>query len=203
MIKPTAVGTKDRAFEGNEEFFERFNAIRSLKTSRYSGITMNASYLLAMIRDILAERLKSGSEPDLPETDLEILTATPTEQEELRKSRIGQGRYRKALLKLRKRCHVTGIADHRFLRASHIRPWKDSNNAQRLDPHNGLLLIPNLDALFNDGFISFRDDGRIMISRRLPRQIRSTFGLDPDFKGPDLGKKTKWYLSYHRRTVFV
>lgn len=138
----------------------------------------------------------------IPTDELEVMAAPETEREALRKSRVGQGKYRDDLLKLRSTCYVTGLNDARFLRASHILPWKDSDNAQRLDGHNGLLLSPHYDALFNDGFISFQDDGHIMVSRRLPPAVIEAFRLPLNFVGADLGQRTKEYLAMHRQKVF-
>src|SRR5690606_4207277 len=109
--------------------------------------------------------------PELPIEDKEIAAATKTEQVELRKSRLGQGRFRQQLIRLRRRCYVSALSEQAVLRASHIKSWKDSNNLERLDPHNGLLLTPNYDTLFDAGFISFSDDGRILVSDELPAQV--------------------------------
>ena len=49
--------------------------------------------------------------------------------------------------------------------ASHIVPWRSSNDKERLDKDNGILLSPLYDALFDKHLISFQDDGKIMISK--------------------------------------
>jgi predicted restriction endonuclease len=51
--------------------------------------------------------------------------------------------------------------------ASHIKPWAKSNNEERLDPYNGLLLLANIDKAFDLGYISFDDRGLILISEQL------------------------------------
>ena len=51
------------------------------------------------------------------------------------------------------KCAVTGLAIPELLKASHIKPWKDSTDEERLDIFNGLLLAPHLDAAFDRGFI--------------------------------------------------
>lgn len=61
-------------------------------------------------------------------------------------------------------CAVTGLAVPELLMASHAKPWEIASNAERLDGDNGLPLIPNLDKLIDKGFISFADDGTVMIS---------------------------------------
>lgn len=93
-----------------------------------------------------------------------------TERRGLVTTRVGQGEYRKKLLaKWNYRCPVTGYVDKRkagqnILIASHIIPWADSNDSQRLDPDNGILLSPCADALFDRHLISFNEKGRIILS---------------------------------------
>lgn len=179
-----------------------FNQTGSFKLADYPH-TLNASYVLGLFWQIAAQ--KKGFQnppPNLPVEEMEVIVADKTEQTELRKSRLGQGRYRNQLLKLRKCCYVTGFADASFLRASHIKPWKDSNNIERLDHFNGLLLTPNYDALFDGGYISFEDDGRILVSKKLSSRTIAVFGVDVNFKGVDLGQHTKVYLAYHRKEKF-
>src|SRR5262249_8686130 len=56
-----------------------------------------------------------------------------TEKEQLVKARRGQGRFREDVQKVETACRITGIADPQFLVASHIKPWRVSSNAGRLD----------------------------------------------------------------------
>ena len=61
------------------------------------------------------------------------------------------------------------VSDPKFLIASHIKPWACSESGEKLDIDNGLLLCPNHDALFDSGYISFDENGVIMISEHLKR----------------------------------
>jgi predicted restriction endonuclease len=65
------------------------------------------------------------------------------------------------------RCPITGITDPALLRASHIVPWAECGDAQRLDVHNGLLLSALWDAAFDVGLISFANDGTVLASPAL------------------------------------
>lgn len=97
-------------------------------------------------------------------------------------ARLGQGKYRRELLSLwGNRCAVTGITVSQVLRASHAKPWRDSDDKERLDPNNGLPLVANLDALFDAGLIGFDADGQMHVSNELndrgiltgiPRKLR-------------------------------
>ena len=82
---------------------------------------------------------------------------TETEKQQLVKARIGQGLFRKQLLSYWSKCCLTGCGIQGVLRASHIKPWRDCSNSERLDVYNGLLLSPNMDTLFDKGLISFED----------------------------------------------
>jgi predicted restriction endonuclease len=132
------------------------------------------------------------------EAEKKLKPIPETEREELIKSRLGQGRFRRDLLKVRDRCYVTGLASVGFLRASHIKPWSESTNAERLDPHNGLLLSPNIDMLFDRALISFENDGRILIAADIPRNVVGAFGLEQSFRGEPFHANATKYLSFHR-----
>lgn len=121
-----------------------------------------------------------------------------TERDAVRKSRIGQGRFRNELIQYWEGCAVTGITVRSVLRASHIKPWRDSDNQERLDRYNGLLLAPNLDALFDAGLISFTDAGRIVLSSKLSNNERSLLGVD-DNLALRMVEEPHWkYLHFHR-----
>ena len=106
----------------------------------------------------------AGGFDDLVAAGIGSSPAASTERASLIRSRRGQGAFREHLIRLwRGRCCVTGVSTRELLRASHIKPWRDSNNAERLDPFNGLLLAVNYDAAFDAGLISFRDDGQVMV----------------------------------------
>jgi len=122
-----------------------------------------------------------------------------TEQENLVKCRIGQGSFREKLVEYWNGCSVTQFKQIEILVASHIKPWKDSNDKERLDYFNGLLLIPNLDKVFDKGYISFNDNGSILISKELTNYeilgIKKTMRIN-------LENKHIKYLKFHRNNIF-
>src|SRR5262249_31392564 len=91
-------------------------------------------------------------------------TIRETEREAIIRARTGQGIFRDRVSKIESRCRVTGVDNPVHLIASHCKPWRDSSNEERLNGENGLLLTPSIDHLFDRGFISFEDNGRLMIS---------------------------------------
>jgi len=72
---------------------------------------------------------------------------------------------------------VTDCDSEGVLRASHALPWKESTDHQRLDPNNGLPLIATLDALFDEGWIGFDDDGNMLCSPVVEDRHRALFGV--------------------------
>jgi putative restriction endonuclease len=125
-----------------------------------------------------------------------------TERTAVTQSRIGQGLFRERVIRLWHTCAVTGLADPMFLRASHIKPWRDSTNAERLDPRNGLLLHPSLDLLFDKGFISFADSGSIMIASGISPMNLSLLGVRAGMALRKIPDGIRPYLSLHRKGVF-
>lgn len=92
---------------------------------------------------------------DLEEIDED---ADPTEREEMRKARIGQGKFRRNAVATwggTERCAVTGIAIPALLNASHIIPWRE-DVGQRMSGCNGILLAAHLDRLFDRCLIGFQ-----------------------------------------------
>lgn len=99
------------------------------------------------------------------ESELDRDTAIPTtEREALILARRGQGLFKERVMQIERRCRITGVDNPIHLRASHCKPWRDSDNAERLNGENGLLLTPTIDHLFDRGFISFQGDGALIVS---------------------------------------
>lgn len=134
-----------------------------------------------------------------------IIDLSETVSMQLAEARTKQSLFRRRLLNVEKACRLTGVADLRFLRASHIKPWaKCTSGDERVDGANGLLLTPHADLLFDRGWITFEDDGTLLRSSHIPTEVIERIGLDltngrccGDFA---LGQRT--YLAYHRNAVF-
>lgn len=129
---------------------------------------------------------------------VEDLTLTATQKEQLIQARIGQGAFRDALLDhWHGLCCVTDCAIRPVLRASHIKPWRVSSNIERLDRFNGLLLVANVDALFDRFLISFSDTGDMLIGPDIDRDDLIALGCDPDRRiAVSTGHSP--YLEWHR-----
>jgi hypothetical protein len=122
-----------------------------------------------------------------------------TEKETLILSRRGQGKYRENLIKIWGKCSISGYPDYRLLVASHIKPWNKSNNTERIDPFNGLLLLPTYDKLFDLGLISFSEGGEILISNQLKNF--NLLSLRNDIRITVSTNHFK-YLDFHNNFIF-
>ena len=127
-----------------------------------------------------------------------------TEKEMLIKARKGQGVFREKMLNKYHKCIITGITDSRLLIASHIKPWRASDNIERLSSENGILLSPLYDKLFDIGLISFNDEMQIRISSELNRNDIDI--IDFDLKKKFIINPSDELISnmkYHRSKIFV
>ena len=148
--------------------------------------------------------VRPGSDPltDIAAAEPALASLPATERQTLIAARLGQGRFRIGLMRAWEgRCAVTGVEMPALLRASHIKPWCETDNRERLDPDNGLLLVATLDAAFDAKLISFDDDGQMLFSvllgnphwvLRAPRGARLTRQPSP---------RQQQYLAEHRRAA--
>ena len=113
--------------------------------------------------------------------------------------------YCKRLEQTMERCPITGISDLSLLRHSHIKPWSVSTDEEKLDGYNGLLLEYGYDMLFDRGWITFENDGTLLVSPRIPKELLSIYWLLRHGKTYNIynssGKRSK-YLEYHRQNIF-
>jgi hypothetical protein len=132
-------------------------------------------------------------------------TLGETEKEALVLARRGQGLFRQRVQGIESRCRVTGVERREHLRASHIKPWRDSTNQERLTGENGLLLTPSIDHLFDRGFISFDEGGRLLVSPVAHSESLRRMGVPTD-RSVDVGRFTAiqaGFLEHHRDEVFL
>ena len=127
-----------------------------------------------------------------------------TERKGLVTSRVGQGAYRKRIIhRWGYKCAVTGFDKLNILIASHILPWASSNNNQRLDINNGILLSPTYDALFDRNLISFENTGRIILSHVIDEEAFRKIGVTGDERIHKFSAYNLEYLELHRKEFFA
>jgi putative restriction endonuclease len=143
------------------------------------------------------EHLRSSIEKDaaIPETTRDQLVL----------ARRGQGRFRQEVSRIETHCRVTGVNRPEHLIASHCKPWRDSDNAERLDGENGLLLTPSIDHLFDRGFISFENTGELLVSRVAHEHSLKKMGVPvgTGFNAGAFSEGQRRYLEFHRQSVFL
>lgn len=125
-----------------------------------------------------------------------------TEIEQLIKARRGQGIFKENVRLNETICRVTGISDPKHLRASHIKPWSRSTDAEKLNGCNGLLLSPHIDHLFDKGFISFTDGGDLLLSPHLNSLVVAAWGIPQRKNVGSFNDQQKTFLEFHRESVF-
>lgn len=122
-----------------------------------------------------------------------------TERSGLITSRVGQGAYRKRIIhRWEYKCAVTAFDKLEVLIASHIVPWSESTDIERLDVNNGLLLSPTYDALFDRHLISFENDGKIILDNRIEPAAYERIGVTGNERISKLNTDTIHYLNRHR-----
>jgi hypothetical protein len=84
-------------------------------------------------------------------------------------------------------------------RASHIKPYKECNIDEAYDLNNGLLLVANIDALFDKFYISINQSKKLVVSFLLSNdyKLQSQIKLSEDVFEPILNNQRMKYLEYH------
>lgn len=171
-----------------------------------TGVELSAQYITPDCLDAFLTSLAKqvGDDcHDMPPVVAGDDGVPPTQTEALAQQRLGQARYRAALMALwNGACALTGVDIPELLRASHAKPWSDASDRERLDPFNGLLLEVRFDQLFDQGLISFNDDGIMMTSVRLSTDHCRRLGITPNMRLRFIRPAHLPYLAWHRERVF-
>ncbi|MBA3285122.1 MAG: HNH endonuclease, partial [Nitrosopumilus sp.] len=165
------------------EFFESKSSISKTDESE------TEKFREKIIEKVKEERNKTKS-----------LKISEIEKEQIVKSRVGQFLFRKNVEQIETECRLTNVKNKRFLIASHIKPWKEcESDEEKLDGNNGLLLSPHVDKLFDKGWISFTDEGKILCANDEIKEIMKLWNLNFDKSVGGFNDEQKKYLDYHRK----
>ncbi|MFL6604026.1 MAG: HNH endonuclease [Steroidobacteraceae bacterium] len=126
----------------------------------------------------------------------------PAQKADLLKARHGQGVFRANLELNEHSCRITGVLDRRHLWATHIMPWSECDDAQKLDGSNGLLMSPHVAHLFERGYISFLDDGGLLVSQELNPVVLDNWHIQLPLNVGEFRPEQCYFLEYHRHQVF-
>ncbi len=126
----------------------------------------------------------------------------PTFRDQIVRARRGQGVFRANVLLREEHCRVTGVDEPRHLKASHIKPWRDATDAERLDGSNGLLLSPHIDHLFDEGYITFSVSEELVVVPEVRDKLLDAWGIDAGVRVGEFSREQRAFLEYHRSNVF-
>ncbi len=190
----TEILEKERKNQNNRKFYNTSRDIGNFKSALRKYLSfIDSDYTKIQNETILSEIKKIENDK----------TLNQTEKISIKKSRIGQGVFRYNLIQYWKGCSISGSQLFDILVASHIKPWRTSNNKERLDTFNGFLLLPNYDKLFDKGYISFNSDGKIIFSNYFPKSDRTLLSISSDITLKKVDEHHLSFLKYHNDNCLI
>lgn len=197
MLTDLSRTTRDFLTRDELEEKKRYAEIIDFKERKYNQID-HFTNLLGKLSDVFLDNNKTLylTEDDMPD-DIEELEKRDPYLHRLYKSTLKE---ESVQLFDKEICYLEKL-DYPSLIASHIKPFKKSNPSEQYDKNNGLLLSRGMDALFDKGYISFNDDGTIILSDRLSKDVKEhlkNYSLDSII----LNEQRLEYLHYNREFVF-
>lgn len=176
----------------------------------------------------LAPRTLTDSEEPTTEEVTEVTKKvpdwTPSQSEAfvVARTRVGQQRFaQQVLTNFHHSCALCGLSpqvieppvNYRLLVASHIKPWREADTTERLDPSNGIAACPLHDAAFDQGLITLDESLHITTSARLASAIERDPQFARFFTPPGMADHlllpdgtaapSAKYVNWHREHVFV
>ena len=200
---------------------DTWDQIKTLLPSKYAPLNKDGNGVQAYlfkISEALAQHLlivTGTGELEQPVISLDKIRYREQEQEivadaslretqkaQLVQARRGQGAFRNRVKIVERECRVTLVSQDNLLTASHIKPWSDSDNEERLNGNNGLFLSPHVDRLFDKGFITFEKNGELVVSDRVDATVLDKWAIDPGRKYGKFNSDQDFFLAHHREKVF-
>ena len=176
--------------------------INNFANSKYHSINEQYPEAESNFNIICDENDKRRIKNTINEYSLETKEATPTERDQIVKQRLTQGEFRQGLINNYKGCKLCGLDEPNLLIASHIKPWKDSTDIEKQDIDNGFLLCAWHDALFDKGYISFEDDGSLLLSSQFKNNKINLMDISEHTR-IKISENNKKYLKFHRENCFL
>lgn len=163
----------------------------------------HADWSAFVVEATKVERQFDFEPPVIPEP---IIGDKPTERTTTVRARIGQRFFRSAVLgSYRSECSMCALDEQRLIVASHIRPWA-LDEANRLNPRNGIALCVLHDAAFDGRFVTLDENLRWkflpLLKNRFARKPYDEF-FSP-YDGIDMRRPDRWlpdpeFVSSHRQ----
>lgn len=182
---------------------KNYNYIRNIalpRVTKYCFIKfkdLDTNKLYIYMRPILFNDLKIKEEVE------EVLLESLKETSETKKKnyRLKQAAYRSTLLDAMPFCPFTYVADDRLLVACHIKPYSECSEEEKYDSKNGIIMTPTYHTLFDLGFISFENDGTLLVSPFISNITKKRLNLR-DGMSVRLQTGSDKYLEFHRNNIF-
>jgi hypothetical protein len=181
-------------------------ALDAAGIAEYEPLDDQAELVLSEYEGMGNDGLWAPTDPliELSEAEESLRELSANDRSMVIAARFGQGAFRARVVEAWEgKCAVTGAGFVPALVATHIVPWSDASNEERLDAHNGLLLVGTLERLFEGGFITFESNGLIRISPLIPEEEQEPLGLSPLLALREVPAKMAPYLARHREHYFL
>ncbi|MDT7986608.1 HNH endonuclease signature motif containing protein [Clostridium perfringens] len=183
-------------FEDSKELSVR---VPRLKFTKETAIKYDVEMKTKYSHDVLCELERLDI--DVENKTIEEINEVGEVRERVVNARKNQNKFREALFKRECKCKICGLAHKELLIASHIKPWSKSTPEEKLNPFNGFLLCPNHDSLFDKHLISFKDNGEIIISKRLSEKEQELLNINKDIL-INIEEENKKFLKDHRKVFY-
>ena len=192
-LKAKGITGLTHASKLDKEIWDEFNG-------KWDELSYLSEKLIAELQHSKLE-IEDDCNFDIPRGEMKEVTV---------QQRVNQGFFRKAVLaSYRTACCITGLANTELLIASHIKPWKDSDDSEKTNPTNGLCLNALHDKAFDRGFITVDTNYVIHISNEI-KDCLDGRSLEMYFKRydntkiilPDKFLPNKDFLRYHNDVIY-
>jgi len=190
-----------------------FELLQPLLPERHSPIStstgrgnqgMDLAGLSANLGLLLLKLIEDHAEPAVRVHLVELAEEgayTAALLDDMQRLRLGQGLFRHRVAELEPACRVTGLKQQQFLVASHIKPWRDCDNRERLSGANGLLLSPHVDKLFDRHWISSDAGGELICEHEAAREALRCWGIDGANLIRPFSRDQELFLRAHREAL--
>jgi len=118
-------------------------------------------------------------------------------------SRTGQNRFRSMVTLRYPECVVTSANEDKLLVACHIKGYADCDSNEKYDPFNGFTMTPTIHKLFDLGYLTFSENGKLIFSDAFSKHDKEAFHLSNAEIVINIDEKTKPYLKWHNEYTFI
>lgn len=133
----------------------------------------------------------------------QVAVTKPLKDERGETARKGQEKYREQVFNRYSYCVVTHVTDPNLLIACHIKGYANCNPVEQYDKFNGLTMTPTIHTLFDMGYLTFDDNGKMILSDFFRNNDRRCLNLFGRTITVPLAKEMIPYLHWHNEHTFI